>query len=169
VHESQGEFVATLVESDEYIRHLNQVCGLTTRGILFVKRKFVSRHGGEIVIYPVTSCTGIFYKDSRSPILMFFGVALACLIAFIFYMMIANWDSLEPGTRIPVGALGLAMIYGMRWIFGARRHELIFTLQDSTCLRWKSRPGDYKYKKGSVDKVVDFARSKGLLAQQSIK
>lgn len=78
-------------------------------------------------------------------------------------MLAKSWNRLEPGSRIPIGALALAGLYGVRRVFGARRHRLVFRLRDGTSLEWKSRAGDYPYKKASVERIVDFARARGIL------
>jgi len=157
------ESVAILVHPDEYLKQLNQVASLTTRSIRLVKRKFVSKTGWEIAEIPLSDCTGILYRDERPLLRLFLAILLVALIAFIFYMVVVYWDRLDPGTRIPIGALGLAAIYGLRWAFGSRRHRLAFELKGGRTLVWKSASGDYKYKIASVQKIIEFARSTGLL------
>jgi hypothetical protein len=66
---------------------------------------------------------------------------------------------------VPAGGLLVGTTIGFRWAFGARRHELVFAMRGSRDIRWVSRPGDFKYKQNSVDKVLAFARSRGLLAK----
>ena len=123
------EFVATLVHPDEYLNHLNQVASLTTRNIRFIKRKFASRAGCELVEFPLSDCVRIVYNDERPLFKLVSGVLLVLLISFISYMVIIYWDRLEPGTRIPIGLLGFAAIYGVRWAFGSRRHRIVFILK----------------------------------------
>lgn len=156
------EHVATLIHPDEYMRHLNQVASLSTKNIVFLKRKFVSKSGWELVSYPLSDCTRIFYKDERPLTVIVPGLLLTVLIAGIFYMLFTYWNDLEPSARIPIGALGVAGFYGFRWVLGSRRHKIAFELKDKTQLEWKSRPGDYKYKTVSAQKVVEFAKSTGL-------
>lgn len=156
------EHVATLILPDEYMRHLNQVASLSTKGIVVLKRKFVSKSGWELVSYPLSDCARIFHKDERPLTVVAPGLLLTALIAGIFYLLFVYWSDLEPSTRIPIGALGIAGFYGFRWVLGARRHKIIFELKDKTRLVWKSRPGDYKYKTASVQNVVEFAKSSGL-------
>lgn len=156
------EHVATLILPDEYMRHLNQVAGLSTKGIVVLKRKFVSKSGWELVSYPLSDCVRILYKDERPLTVVVPGLLLTALIAGIFYLLFVYWGDLEPSTRIPIGALGIAGFYGFRWVLGSRRHKIVFELKDKTRLVWKSRPGDYKYKTASVQNVVEFAKSAGL-------
>jgi len=163
MQDEREEFVATLVQPAEYAHHLNQVAGLTTRNIVFLERKFVSRSGHELVGTPLDACVAVRYVDERSPLTIVSGVLLAGLVAFVLYMLAASWKRLEPGTLIPIGALALAGLYGVRRVFGARRHRLVFRLKDGTSLRWRSRPGDFDLKKANVERIVDFARARGIL------
>ncbi len=156
-------FVSTLLHPDEYAKHLNQVAGLTTRDIKFLRRKFVSKAGWELVTYPVAECESITYKDERPIVSILLGSLLVVLVAIIGYGLTIYWDALTPGTRIPIGALGLAAIYGFRTTFLSRRHRLIFVMKDGSQLIWKTIAGDYKYQQSRAEKVVEFARSRDLL------
>jgi hypothetical protein len=156
------EYITTLIEPDEYVRHLNQVASLSSMNIVFLKRKFISKSGWELVKFPVSDCARIFYKDERPLAIIVSGLLLTTLIVGIFYLLFVSWDNLEPSTRIPIGALGVAGFYGFRWVFGSRRHKFIFELKDKTRLVWKSRSGDYVYKKVCAQKIIDFAKSSGL-------
>jgi hypothetical protein len=157
------EFIATLLHPDEYSHHMNQVASVTTNNIIFLKRKFVSKSGFELIKYPLSECDRINYKDDRSVVLVVFGALLVLLICYIFYMLYVYWARLESGTHIKIGLLGLGLVYGVRWVFGARSHKFEFCLIDKTVLKWKSRAGDYKYKQAAVNKVIEFARSRGIL------
>ena len=134
MQDESEEPVATLVEPSEYARHLNQVTGMTTRHVIFLKRKFVSRSGYELVRHPVTACATVKYFDERPAVTIVSGVLLVGLTAFLLYMLAITWNRLEPGSRAPIGLLGLAGLYGVRRVFGARRHRLVFTLKDKTIL-----------------------------------
>lgn len=152
-----------LVQPGDYAHHLNQVVGVTTKSIIFLKRKFVSRSGHELMQYPVDSCASVQYFDERPLKTIISGVLLIALVGFVIYMLVVTWDQLEPGTRIWPGLLALAGIYGVRRAFGARRHRLVFKMKDRTKLAWASRPGEYDLQKPSADSVVEFARSRELL------
>src|SRR6266540_639976 len=158
------ESVAILVHQDEYLKHLGEAASVTTGHIRVVKRKFVSKAGWEIVDVPLADCTAIKYKDERPLFKIFLGALFTVLTVFICYVIYVYWDRLDPGTRIPVGALGFATLYGLGWAFRSRRHRLLFSLRDGRTLEWKSASGDYKYKVASARKTVEFARSAGLLA-----
>jgi len=97
------EFVATLVHPDEYLNHLNQVASLTTRNIRFIKRKFASRAGCELVEFPLSDCVCIAYKDERPLFKLVSGVLLVLLISFISYMVIIYWDRLAKSTELSKG------------------------------------------------------------------
>jgi hypothetical protein len=157
------EHIATLVHPDEYSHHLNQVAGLSTKNIVFLKRKFLSKAGSELVKLPVSDCAQVYHKDERPLVTIVFGALLVAIVAYLLYALFIYWNSLEPGTRIPIGLLGLAGVYGLRWVFGARRHKIVFVMRDGSKLIWKSSSGDYKYKSASANNVIEFAKSAGLL------
>jgi len=163
MQEEREEQVATLIQPTEYVRHLNQVAGLTTQHVIFLKRKFLSGSGWELVGFPVAECARVKYADERPALIVLSGALLVGLIAFVLYMLVRTWDRLDPGTRIPIGLLALAGLYGVRWVLGARRHRLVFTMKDRSDLVWKSRPGDHQLKKAAADRVVEFARARGIL------
>jgi hypothetical protein len=169
VAESDDAFVTTLLHPDEYPKHLNQVAGLTTRDIKFLKRKFVSKTGWELVTYPVTECSGITYKDERPIASLVFGFFLLLIVAIIGYGLVTYWDSLTPRTKIPIGGLGFAILYGFRATFLSRRHRLIFSMKDGSRLIWKTLAGDYKYQQPRAQKVIEFARSRGLLQESNLQ
>jgi len=163
--DAEEQFVTTLLFPNEYMRHLNQVSGLTTRNIVYLKRKFLSKTGYELVTYPLTECNRITYYDERPLLSLVSGVLLISLLGLVGYGVFRYWDELSPGTRIPVGLLFLASLYGFRAIFGARRHRVVFSLRDGSRLLWKTRAGDYKYKEANAGKVVELAKSRGILAE----
>ena len=162
-------FVTTLLNPDEYAKHLNQVAGLTTRNIKFLKRKFVSKAGWELVLHPLTDCVGITYRDERPIVSTVLGILLVALLAVIGYGLVSYWDALSPKTRVPVGALGLATIYGLRATVLSRRHRIVFTMKDGSRLTWKTASGDYKYQQARAEKVIEFARSRGLLRDSDFR
>lgn len=157
------ERVATLIEPGEYAYHLNEVVGVTTREIVFLKRKFASRAGHELVTYPVSGCAKVKYHDERPLWTIVSGLLLVGIIAFVAVMLVITWDRLESGTRVPVGLLGLGGFFGLRRLLGARRHRLVFTMKDGKRLSWKSGPGDYQLKRGGAERIVEFARARDLL------
>lgn len=155
--------VATLIQQNEYMHHLNEVLGLSTENIFFLKRKFVSGSGFEIVKYDVDACKKITVTTEFPLIKIFFGVLLMSLIIFIFYSVYQYWDSLEPGTRVYVGMFCLAFFYGFTWVFGAKRHRVSFTLNNGKVLSWKSSSGDFDMKIHEVNKIIEFAKRKEML------
>ncbi|HET8541711.1 MAG TPA: hypothetical protein VFL83_17665, partial [Anaeromyxobacter sp.] len=126
-------------------------------------RKLVSRSGHELVGYPLDECARVRHVEERPWWTMVSGALLVALVAFIVYMLSITWDQLEPQTRVPMGALALAGIYGVRRVVGSRRHRLVFTMKDGSKLRWTSRPGEYDAKKPAVETVVELARARQIL------
>jgi len=165
VFESE-EFVATLLHQDEYRNHLNEVASLTTKQIRFVERKFGSMTGWQLVEIPMADCAGIAYDDQRPLFKIVLGLLFSAVTIATLCMLYIYWDELQPGTRVPVGALILALVGGLGWAFRSRRHRLSFSMKDGRTLVWKSGTGDYKYKAVSAGKVVEFARSASLLSNQ---
>jgi hypothetical protein len=163
------EPVAALIQPTEYAHHLNQVASVTSRDIIFNKRKFVSRTGHELVRHPLSTCSKVRYVDERPLLTIVSGLLLVALVTFILYMLATNWNDLTPGTRVPVGLLALAGFYGVRRVLGARRHRLIFTLRDKTRLTWTSRPGEYEVKRLAAERIVEFARSLEILDDSRLR
>ncbi len=158
------EPIATLIPG-EYTRQLNQVAAVTPERILFLRRKFVSKTGWEIVPYPLASCTNVRYRDERPIWIAVSGVLLATAITAIFGALVYTWY--EGGSvEVSVKALALAALaglYGVRRMFGARRHRLSFATKDRSTLEWRSRPGEYTARKADVDRLLEFLRGRGLL------
>jgi hypothetical protein len=157
--------VATLIFPTEYLRQLNSVAGFTTQNVVFLKRKFVSKEGWELVKYPLADCSRIEYKQDLPLLKIFLGALLLCLVTFILVMVVVYWDDLEPGTRVPVGLIGLAGIYGARVAFGGRRHCVIVTLRDGSKLTWKSKSGEHKLMAPIVERVAEFSKAAGLMSE----
>ncbi|MES2875692.1 MAG: hypothetical protein V4708_18345 [Bacteroidota bacterium] len=154
--------VTTLVTPQEYKHHLNEVLGVTTERIFFLKRKFFSGAGSEMLEYSLDDCSSIIVMDEKPLIKVILGTLLVFLMLFIFYCIYIYWSDFEPGTRIYIGMFGLALFYGFTWMLGARRHRIVFTLCDGTKLTWKSSSGDFNIKSENVARVVELAKSKGL-------
>jgi hypothetical protein len=163
VEDEKGNFVTTLLFPNEYARQLNQVSGLTTKELIYLKRRFLSRSGYELVSYPLADCIGITYKDERPILSIAWGVILTSVLGVLMFMILKYWNDLPPATRVPVGAIMVTSLYGFRMVFAARRHRLLFQMSDGRKLIWKSRAGDYKYKEASAAKVVELAKSRGIL------
>src|SRR5262245_51130300 len=155
--------IGTLIFPQDYLHELNQVAGVTSESIVFLKRKFVSTSGWELVKFPLRDCFEVQYEE-EIPISRIIGGILVCaLIAAILVFLVIGWNDLDAGTKVPIGALAIAGFYGVRLALGGRRHRLKFKMNDGGTLSWKSRAGERKIMKVSVDAIVEFARSKGLL------
>jgi hypothetical protein len=155
--------IATLVFPQEYMHYLNSVAGVSTQQIHFLKRRFVSKSGWEMVHIPMSDCTGITYKTDIPLTRVLFGGVLAVIIVGVLIGLGIYWNDLEPGQRVPIGAIALAGIYAIRLLLGARRHSLTFRLHDGSKLKWSSRAGEFKTMKPMVDDVVAFAESSARL------
>lgn len=160
----EEEVVAMLVVPSEYIYHLNQVAGLTRDNLIVLERKFASRAGFEVVKHPIDRCTSVAYFDERPMMSIIGGVLVTSVIALACVGLISSWNELEAGTRVPLGSLAIAGMYGVRKIFGARRHRFVFTMQDQTRFSWASKSGEHALWKPSVDQIVEFVRSRRLLS-----
>jgi hypothetical protein len=84
-------------------------------------------------------------------------------VLFVLAMLVKYWDDLEPSARVPVGALAIAGVYGTQLAFGVRRHRFVFVRSDGSKLVWKSRSGDDKLMQPLVNRLIEFARSRGLM------
>ena len=155
--------VGILVDPAGYAYHLNRVVGVSTRNVAFLKRKFVSRSGHELVLYPIETCTSVRYFDERPLLTIVSGVLLIGIIALILVGLVLTWGQLPRGTFIWPGLLALAGLYGVRRLLGARRHRLVFRVGDGLALSWWSSPGDFEALRPAVEQILAFARARGLL------
>jgi hypothetical protein len=160
---TSAQSVATLVFPQDYLRQLNSVASVTTQNIVHLKRKFISKSGWELVPIPLSEFTAIEYRRELAFARVAFGILLVALMLLILVMLAIYWNDLEPRTRVPVGAIAIAGIYGIRLAFGVRCHRFIFVRSDGSKLGWKSRSGDDKLMQPLVDKLIAFARSRGLM------
>jgi hypothetical protein len=155
---TEDEHIATLVYSDEYARYANQMASVSSQKLIFVKRKELAMKPYELLEFPISQCSSISYETKWAVVPMIFGALLVALLLFIFSSRI------PAGTQVPIGALAVALIFGVVLLRGPKRHRLTFFMNGKK-LVWQSKAGDYKYKVASTTKVVSFARDKGLLVQ----
>ena len=152
----EDQHIATLVHGDEYARNAGQIASVSERHLLFVKRKELALKPFELVELPTCDCSSIEYGVKWAVAPMIFGLLLVGLVIFILTSYV------EPGTRVPVGALAIVLIFGAVLARGPKRHRLTFVVGGRR-YKWQSKAGDFKYKLASVNKVVTFARERGLL------
>jgi uncharacterized membrane protein len=152
------EAVATFVHSDEYAKNVSQVAYVTTHKIVHVRRKEFAMQPFALEQYPLAEVSSIQYQRRLALLPMIVGVFLVLLVMFIF------GSEVPAGTRWPIGALALVFVFGGSLMLGVRRHRFTFMLGDKK-LKWQSKAGDYKYKAVSVQRLIDFARAKGLLRE----
>jgi hypothetical protein len=126
---------------------------------VFIKRKELAMKPFELVEYPMSECTAISYEVKWAVFGMIFGTALVLLILLIFA------SEVPAGTRVPIGALAIALIFGALLMRGPKRHRLTFEIAGKR-LKWQSKAGDFKYKVASVNKVIAFAESRSLLTHR---
>lgn len=151
----EEEYIATLVHPDEYQKHSGQVAKLTTHRITYIKGRAL--RAPELVDIPMAEVEAVSYKVIWAILPMIFGAFLVGVIAFIFS------SDVEVGTRVPIGALSLALIFGFFLVRGPKRHRFTFLVHNKK-LHWQSRAGDFKYKVASVQKIVSFAHERGILS-----
>lgn len=152
----EAQHIATLVHDDEYRRNAGQIAKVSSERLLFIKRKELALKPYELVELPVAQCSAITYRVKWAVIPMVIGILLVALVAFVLTSYV------EPGTRVPVGALAIVLVFGAILARGPKRHRLTF-LVNGKRYKWQSKAGDYKCKVASVNQVVAFAREKGLL------
>jgi hypothetical protein len=162
--EEKETVVVTLIFPNGYAHQLNEVASVTTRNVVFLKRKLLSSSGSELVKYPLTEVANVDYRETRPILRLIFGALLTALILFIFVMIYVYWDRLEPGTRIYVGLFAIAGFYGVRLLTDSRISRLTFRMRDGSKLAWKSKPGDFKIMRDSALRILDFAKQRGLAA-----
>ncbi len=158
----EEEVVGVLSSPEEYAYHINQVASLGTENIRVLRKKLSLKEPYFLEKLPLKNCTRIEYKNGLAPFRIVAGVLLTLLLLGIFYYIGVYWDSLEDGTVIKVGLLGLAFTYGLKWAFMSRRHELFFHLDDGSVLSWQSRSGDFNYKQRVVENVIEHLKTLGV-------
>jgi hypothetical protein len=158
IDHDEEQNVATLVLPDDYAKNPNQVARLSSRRILFVKRKEFALKPFELIELPTSACSSISYEQKYAVVRMVAGIALAFLVPTFFIV-----GEVAPGTSIPVGLLGMAMVIGISLALGVKRHRLIFIV-DGQQFKWQSKAGDFKYQTSSVERILAFAKARGLLA-----
>lgn len=161
----EEEPVATLILSEDYLHQLNDVARVTTRNIILLKRKFISKSGWELVPIPLSECTGITFRSEFSMMRIVVGVLVLALLGLIVTMLVMYWSALQPSTKLPASALGLAGIFGLNKLVGGRRHHIQFSMLDGSTLHWKSLAGDYQIMQLPVDRLKAFARTRSLLME----
>lgn len=159
----EEESIAILTPPADYSHHIGEVASVGAHSLKVIRRKLSLKEPYRLERVPLSAVSRAEYKNALDPFRIVAGILLIALLCGIFYFMGIYWDSLEPGTRVPVGLLGLAGLYGLRWAFMSRRHKFVFRLHNGSRIRWKSSPGDFKYKQRAVEHVVQFLRGKGLV------
>lgn len=154
--EPQGEYVATLIHDTDYAAQVGQVATVWTRQLLFVRRKELALQPYALEFIPMSRVRAIHYDVTWAwaPAV----VGAVCVVIAVAAMVMPVSEAL----RMPVGALALAAGAGVIWMRGIKRHLLEFSLGDRT-VRWRSKAGEFKDREFVVQKVVDFARTAGLL------
>lgn len=163
----EEQIFAIFAMSDEYAYHIGQVASIGSDGLRVVRKQLSIKTPYRIEVVPASSIERAEYESGLAVARIVAGVLVLLLLAGILYYLGVYWDRLEPGTTIRVGLLGLAGIYGLKWAFMSRRHQLTFHLRDGSRLRWRSRSGDFKYKERAAGRAVEHLIGLGLLARSS--
>lgn len=165
----EQETFAIFAMPEDYAYHVGQVVSIGSDGLRLVRKQLSIKHPYRIEVVPRSSISRAEYNCGLVAGRIVAGVLLLALLAGICYYLGVYWDRLEPGTTIRVGLLGLAAIYGLRWAFMSRRHELTFHLHDGSRVKWRSRSrsGDFKYKERVANRATEHLREVGLLTESS--
>ncbi|MBX3610749.1 MAG: hypothetical protein KF871_12715 [Hydrogenophaga sp.] len=158
----EEESIAILTSPAEYSHHIGEVASVGSQSLKIIRRQLSVKEPYNLEVVPFSAVSRAEYKHGLAPFRIVAGVLLIVLLGGIFYFAGLYWDSLGGGTRVPVGMLGLAGLYGLRWAFMSRRHCFDFHLHNGGRIGWKSGSGDFKYKQRAVDHVLQFLRGKGL-------
>lgn len=157
------ESIVTLVFPDDYLYQLNSVAKVTNKNVIYLRRKFFSRVGWELEAIPLSDFVEIEYKKELVLSRIIYGGLLSVLLLFILLMLINFGAQMSSGAAIPVWGLLVAGLYGVRLLFGGRRHYFKFIKSDGSKLVWRSLAGEDQVMKRAVDILCEFASSKGLL------
>jgi hypothetical protein len=160
--QDESTHIATLVWPEEYVKSPNQVAIVNRKTITFVKRKEFAMTPYAVEQFPTESCSAITYRKRFALAPMIFGII--CILCSGIALFISPLHKEVPHMRI--GLLLVMVVTGFTLVFGVKRHRLIFMV-DGKKLKWQSKAGEYKDKKASIRKVLDYAREKGLLSTES--
>lgn len=153
------EIVTVFVAPEDYTYHINQVASVSTGHLRIIRKKFSITTPYVLEEVPIASCGRIEYVAKLSPVRIVLGTLLVTLMLAIFYLIDAYAEQLEAGTTVRFGLLAFALVIGVRWMFMSRQHHMIFHLKEGSRLRWRSRPGDFKYKEWAVDKLLEHCKT----------
>jgi hypothetical protein len=156
------EIVTVFVSPEDYPYHINQVASVSTGHLRIIRKKFSMSTPYVLEEVAIASCGRIEYAAKLSPVRIVLGTLLVALMLAIFYFVYAYAEQMESGTSVPVGLLAIALVAGVRWMFMSRQHHMIFHLKEGSRLRWRSRPGDFKYKEWAVNKLREHFKTSRL-------
>ncbi|MDP9916502.1 hypothetical protein J2W24_002149 [Variovorax boronicumulans] len=165
-HKEEQTF-AVFALPEDYAYHIGQVASIGSDGLRVVRRQLSIKSPYKLEVVPTRSISRVEYDSGLAHVRIVAGVLVLVLLVGIFYYLGVYWDRLEPGTTVRYGLLALAGIYGLKWAFMSRRHQLTFHLRDGGRVRWRSRSGDFKYKAPVAARAVGHLTELGLLASKT--
>ncbi len=154
-HVQPGEdIIADLVRPAAYLKHRGQVAAVTDQRIWVLKRNLI----GEPYTFEdhaIQECASISYRKSYALGGMLGGaVMLLAGLAVLYYGIMGQLTGF--GVIFQTGFL---LGTGAAFVFGVRRHKLVFHLGQKT-LVWKSGPGEFKDRITPIADIEAFAREK---------
>jgi hypothetical protein len=152
---------------EDYAYHIGQVASIGSDGLRVVRKQLSIKSPYRLEVVPTSSISRVEYQSELAHARIVAGVLVLVLLVGIIYYLGVYWDRLEPGTTVRYGLLALAGIYGLKWAFMSRCHQLTFHLRDGRRVRWRSRSGDFKYKASVADRAVGHLKELGLLTSSS--
>jgi hypothetical protein len=159
---SSEETIATLVAPEDYAYHTNQVATVGSESLRILRKKVSVTTPYVLETVPMLGCRRVDYQFGLSWPRIVAGTLLVVLLLCIIFFIGVYWSSFQAGQSIPVGALLIALIFGLRWAFLSKSHRLIFSMHDGTRYVWRSRPGEFKGMERAVSNVLEFAGRRGL-------
>ncbi|WP_159274459.1 hypothetical protein [Variovorax boronicumulans] len=162
-NQEESQNFAIFALPQDYAYHIGEVVSIGSDGLRIVRKQLSLSNPYRIEIVPPSKIVKAEYKNGLALTRIVAGVLVLLLLVGIFIYLGIYWDRLEPGTSIRYGLLALAAIYGLKWAFMSRRHQLTFSLRDGGKVRWRSRSGDFKYKEPVASRAVEHLKETGLL------
>ena len=154
---NEGEGVVSLLaDPDQFVKHRNQVAGVTDQRLIFLKKRTLGAYY-EVEYLPISDWLGLRYQKKLAVGAMI-GGALLTLLGLTVVVLAARGE-LESIKPIIYG-LGMVVV-GVSLIFGVKRHNLVFECRGRT-LRWISASGTFKQRKQAIELLVEFAKSRGV-------
>ena len=161
-YQLDGEFIAELLDQDEYPSNIGNVVAVSDQQICVLRRDWHELSHCRLEYLDMNDCRSIEYQSKAVYYRIVVGVAFFALAAFLIFTIAGSLPSLSPEEAPLVVALIGSVTFGIRFITSTHWHVIRFEMPDEV-VAWRSPAIDYEAKVEAVAAVCDFARKRGIL------